>query len=84
MNKQTLKVTHNLAIITMLSASISTGCNEPKPTVPGYQAADWAGLNKLITEMEVNDVNNCLKDKSTCEKSTQEGLDFVKSMEGKK
>jgi hypothetical protein len=73
-----------MAIITILSASITTGCNEPKPTVPAYQAADWTGLNKLVTEIEVNDVNNCLKDKSTCEKSTQEGLDFVKSMEGKK
>lgn len=82
------KPTHNfkrgLAIITILSASITTGCNEPKPTVPEYQAADWTGLNELITEMEVNDVNNCLKDKSTCDKSTQEGLDFVKSMEMKK
>ena len=57
------------------------GCNEPKPTTPQYKVADWSELNKLITEIEVNDVNNRLNDKSTCERSTQEGLDFVKSME---
>ena len=57
------------------------GCNEPKPTTPQYQVADWSELNKLITEIEINDINNCIKDKSTCDRSTQEGLAFVKSME---
>lgn len=81
MNKLTRKVTHNLAIITMLSASIVTGCNEPKQTVPGYQKADWAGLNELITKVDKMEIDECIKNKSTCQALSDDAANIVKSME---
>ena len=84
MNKPTRKVAHNLAIITMLSALILTGCNKPKPTVPGYQKADWAGLNKLITEIDQQEINQCIKNKSNCQVAADDAVKMVKSMEGRK
>ena len=84
MNKSTRKVTHNLAAIVILSASIITGCNEPKPTTPEYQKADWAGLNKLISHVDEMEINECIKNKSMCQVAADDAVKIVKSMEWKK
>lgn len=57
------------------------GCNEPKPTTPQYQVADWLRINKLVTEIEKREIERCIKDRSTCQPASIDAQDMVRSLE---
>jgi len=70
--------------IALLAILLAAGCEQPKPTVPQYQMADWEGINQLISKIDLSVTNECIKNKSTCQAASDDALKMVKSMEFKK
>lgn len=59
------------------------GCNEPiKHETKNYTGnSDWIKLHQLITEIETNEVELCIKDKSTCQAASKDAQDMIRSIE---
>ena len=59
------------------------GCNEPiKHETKTYTGdSDWLRINKLVTDLEKNDFERCIKDKSTCHTASVDAQDMVRSLE---
>ena len=59
------------------------GCNEPiKHESKTYTGdSDWLRLNKLVTEIEQQEVERYIKDKSTCHAASKDAQDIVISLE---
>ena len=59
------------------------GCNEPiKHETKTYTGdSDWLRINKLVTEIESKEVNQCIKYKSTCHAASVDAQDMVRSLE---
>ena len=59
------------------------GCNEPtKYESKTYTGdSDWLRLNKLVTEIEQQDVDRCIKDRSTCHAALVDAQNMVRSLE---
>ena len=59
------------------------GCNEPiKYESKTYTGdSDWLRINKLVTDLEKNDFERCIKDKSTCQPASKDAQDMVRSLE---
>ena len=59
------------------------GCNEPiKHETKTYTGdSDWLRINKLVTDLEKNDFERCIKDKSTCQSASKAAQDMVRSIE---
>lgn len=59
------------------------GCNEPiKHETKTYTGdSDWLRVNKLVTNLEKNDFERCIKDKSTCQPASKDAQDMVRSLE---
>ena len=59
------------------------GCNEPiKHESKTYTGdSDWLRINKLVTDLEKNDFERCLKDKSTCQLSSDSAANMARSLE---
>ena len=59
------------------------GCNEPvKHETKTYTGdSDWLRINKLATEIEKQEVERCIKDKSTCQSASKYAQDMVRSLE---
>jgi len=70
--------------IALLAIILATGCEQPKPTIPQYQRADWEGINKLISHIDEYEIKECIKNKPTCKSASEDAVKMVKSMEYKK
>ena len=59
------------------------GCNEPvKHETKTYTGdSDWSRINKLITEIEQQEVERCIKDRSTCHAASVDAQNMVLSLE---
>ena len=59
------------------------GCNEPiKHETKTYTGdSDWLRINKLVTDLEKNDFERCIKDKSTCQPTSDGVHGMVRSLE---
>ena len=59
------------------------GCNEPlKHETKTYTGdSDWLRINKLVTDLEKNDFERCIKDKSTCQPASAGAAGMVRSLE---
>ena len=59
------------------------GCNDPiKHETTNYTGnSDWLRINKLVTEIEKNDFERCLKDKSTCQPASDSAANMARSLE---
>ena len=59
------------------------GCNEPiKHETKTYTGdSNWLRINKLVTDLEKNDFERCIKDKSTCRSASKAAQDMVRSIE---
>ena len=59
------------------------GCNEPiKHESKTYTGdSDWLRINKLVTDLEKNDFERCIKDKSTCQHSSDSAANMARSLE---
>lgn len=58
-------------------------CNEPiKHESKTYTGdSDWLRINKLVTEIEKQEVTLCIKDKSTCQPASVDAQNMVRSLE---
>ena len=59
------------------------GCNEPiKHETKTYTGdSDWLRINKLVTEIEKNDFERCIKDKSTCQPASDSAANMARLLE---
>ena len=59
------------------------GCNEPvKHETKTYTGdSDWLRINKLVTEIEKQEVERCIKDKSTCRPAFDSAANMARSLE---
>ena len=59
------------------------GCNEQiKHETKTYTGdSDWLRINKLVTEIEKNDFERCIKDKSTCQPASDSAANMARSLE---
>ena len=59
------------------------GCNEPiKHETKTYTGdSDWLRINKLVTEIEKNDFERCIKDKSTCQPASDSAANTARLLE---
>ena len=59
------------------------GCNEPiKHETKTYTGdSDWLRINKLVTDLEKNDFERCIKDKSTCQQASDSAANMARSLE---
>ena len=59
------------------------GCNEPiKHETKTYTGdSDWLRINKLATEIEKSDFEQCIKDKSTCQPASDSAANMARSLE---
>ena len=59
------------------------GCNEPiKHETKTYTGdSDWLRINKLVTDLEKNDFERCIKDKSTCRPASVDAQNMARSIE---
>ena len=59
------------------------GCNEPiKHETTNYTGnSDWLRINKLVTDLEKNDFERCIKDKSTCQPASYSAANMARSLE---
>lgn len=59
------------------------GCNEPiKHESKTYTGdSDWLRINKLVTDLEKNDFERCIKDKSTCHPASDSAANMARSLE---
>ena len=59
------------------------GCNEPIKHEPKTYTgdSDWLRINKLVTEIEQQEVERCIKDKSTCHAASVDVQNMVRSLE---
>ena len=59
------------------------GCNDPiKHETTNYTGnSEWVRLHQLVIEIESNEVELCIKDKSTCQATSKDALDMVRSLE---
>ena len=59
------------------------GCNEPvKHESKTYTGdSDWLRINKLVTDLENNDFERCIKDKSTCQHASDSAANMARSLE---
>ena len=59
------------------------GCNEPiKHETTNYTGnSDWLRINKLVTDLEKNDFERCIKDKSTCQPASDSAANMARSLE---
>ena len=71
-------VMKKLFLILLLS-----GCNEPiKHESKTYTGdSDWLRINKLVTEIEQQEVDLCINDKSTCQPASDGAAGMVRSLE---
>ena len=59
------------------------GCNEPiKHETTSYTGnSEWIKLHQLVTEIESKGVERCIKDKSTCQPTSDGVHGMVRSLE---
>ena len=59
------------------------GCNEPiKNETKTYTGdSEWIRLHRLVTDLEKNDFERCIKDKSTCQTASIEAQNMARSLE---
>ena len=59
------------------------GCNEPiKHETKTYTGdSDWLRINKLVTDIEKNDFERCIKDKSACQPASDSAANMARSLE---
>ena len=59
------------------------GCNEPiKHESKTYSGdSDWLRINKLVTEIEQQEVERRINDKSTCHAASVDAQNMVRSLE---
>ena len=77
-NDESNAVMNKLFLILLL-----VGCNEPiKHESKIYTGdSDCLRINKLVTEIEKQEVDRCIKDKSTCHAASKAAQDMVRSLE---
>ena len=58
-------------------------CNEPiKHETTNYTGnSEWIKLHQLVTEIEKQEVDRCIKDKSTCHAASVDAQNMVRSLE---
>ena len=68
---------------TLFILLLLAGCNEPvKHETKTYTGdSDWLRINKLVTDLEKNDFERCIKDKSTCHAASVDVQNMVRSLE---
>ena len=59
------------------------GCNEPvKHETKTYTGdSDWLRINKLVTEIEQQEVDLCIKDKYACHAASVDAQNMARSLE---
>ena len=59
------------------------GCNEQiKHETKTYTGdSDWLRINKLVTDLEKNYFERCIKDKSTCRPASDSAANMARSLE---
>ena len=59
------------------------GCNEPiKHETKTYTGdSEWIRLHRLVTDLEKNDFERCIKDKSTCQPASDSAANMARLLE---
>ena len=59
------------------------GCNDQvKHESKTYTGdSDWLMINKLVTNLEKNDFERCIKDKSTCQPASDSAANMARSLQ---